>query len=216
MDFLIDLVKYFMQDSEIPKQTSGTQTNTEHTVKAHSREEAKNIYRRACKRLLNINIWHKLGGTASAEFELIDKNGKEEDRLAKENDYFKIKIPAPGSSAGDGYDWVKVEKIEDRSDADAEEESFLMRVRPSQDPNNKNTDVAHFLSDDATSTFIISRKNNTVTASVHGRNEKPNTEAKGILDKIRNAVVGSTAAAGVSKIQWKLLVKGLLADEVPD
>lgn len=201
---------------EIPEQTSGTQTNTDSTVTANSKEEAQHIFKRAFKRLLNINIWHKLGGSASAEFQLINKDGKEEDRLAKENDYFKIDIPAPGTSAGDGYDWVKVEKIEDRSDPDGEEESFLLRVRPSTDPNNPNTDVAHFLSDDATSTFIISRKNNTITASVHGRNEKPNTESKGFLDKIRNAVVGSTAAAGVSKIQWKLLVKGLLADEVPD
>ena len=74
--------------------------------------------------------------------------------------------------------------------------------------------MAHFLSDDATSTFIISRKNNTITASVHGRNEKPNTEAAGLLDKIRNAIVGTTAVAGISKIQWKLLVKGLLDEEI--
>jgi hypothetical protein len=205
-----------MEQPEIPEQHSGTQTNTDNLVTGKSREEAQNIFKRACKRLLNINIWHKLGGTASAEFSLINNQGEEEDRLAKENDYFKIDIPAPGSKAGDGYDWVKVEKIEDRSNADAEEETFLMRVRPSTDPNNRSNDVAHFLSDDATSTFIISRKNNTVTASVHGRNEKPNTEASGILNKIRNAVVGTTAAAGVSKIQWKLLVKGLLADEVPE
>ncbi len=205
-----------MQQLNIPEQKTGSQTNTEHSVTAKSKEEALNIFKRACKRLLNINIWHKLGGSASADFELKNSNGEEESRLVKENDYFKIDIPGAGPKAGEGFDWVKVEKIEDKADADGDEESFLMTVRPSTDPNNSNKDIAHFLSDDATSTFVITRKNNTITASVHGRNEKPNTGAKGFLDKIRNAIIGTSAAAGVSKIQWKLLVKGLLADEMPE
>ena len=49
-----------------------------------------------------------------------------------------------------------------------------------------------------------------ISAEVHGRNEKPNTSAENLPDKIRNAVVGIGAVAGFAKIQWQKLVKGLL------
>jgi len=39
----------------------------------------------------------------------------------------------------------------------------------------------------------------------------PNNKTEKIVDKIRNTVVGSAAIAGVSKIQWKMLAKGLLS-----
>ncbi|MBA2563010.1 MAG: hypothetical protein H0V14_08875 [Chitinophagaceae bacterium] len=198
----------------VPGQLKGAQSNTEHSVTAKSRDEALDIFKRAYKRLLNINIWQKLSGKATADFELRDSDGEEEHRLASVNDYFKIDIPGPGSAAGEGYDWVKVEEIADKTNPEADEESFSMRVRPSIDPNNESTDVAHFFTDESTSTFVISRKGNTITASVFGRNEKPNTDTKKVVDKIRNAAIGSTAIAGISKIQWASLVKGLLTDEV--
>ena len=43
---------------------------------------------------------------------MIDKKGENDDGIAKENEYFKIDIPGLGSAAGDGYDWVRVEKVE--------------------------------------------------------------------------------------------------------
>jgi hypothetical protein len=90
------------------------------------------------------------------------------------------------------------------------EESVTLRVRPSPDPENQDTNTAHFFKDYATSSFRVQRKGNQVTASVHGRNEVPNTETEKALDKIRNAFVGATAVAGMSTPQWKGLVKGLL------
>ncbi len=57
----------------------------------------------------------QLSGKATADFELRDSHGKEEHRLARVNDYFKIDIPGPRSAAGDGYDWVKVEAIEEQN-----------------------------------------------------------------------------------------------------
>ena len=84
-----------------------------------------------------------------------------------------------------------------------------MKVRPSEDPVKKEG-VAHFLQNQATSSFIVKRKDTIVTAEVHGRNEKPNTSAKKVTDKIRNALVGTAATTGISKIQWQKLVKGIL------
>ena len=49
-----------------------------------------------------------------------------------------------------------------------------------------------------------------MTAAVHGRNEKPNTDIEKTSDKIRNALIGSAATQGIAKIQWQKLVNGLL------
>lgn len=198
---------------EIPQQTTGAHTNTTHSINANNISEARFIYNRACKRLLNINSWHKLCGTASADFELVDSEGNKDFGLAKENEYFKIDIPGLGTIAGDGYDWVIVEKIEDHSNPDGEEENLLIKVRPTTSPTNNSSNTAHFLSDEATSTFVISRNTTTVSAAVYGRNEVPNKNTEKIVDKIRNIIVGTGAIAGASKIQWKLLVKGLLAGD---
>jgi hypothetical protein len=45
---------------------------------------------------------------------------------------------------------------------------------------------------------------------VHGRNEKPNTEANAVIDKTRNTMVATGAIVGFSSAQWKSLVNGLL------
>jgi hypothetical protein len=47
---------------------------------------------------------------------------------------------------------------------------------------------------------------------VYGRNEKPNLNTKAVIDKLRNAIVGVTAIAGLNKPQWKSLVMGLLSE----
>lgn len=55
------------------------------------------------------------------------------------------------------------------------------------------------------------REKNTVTAAVLGRNEVANTtDSTSVLDKLRNAVVGISAALGMSNPQWNSLVNGLL------
>ena len=56
----------------------------------------------------------------------------------------------------------------------------------------------------------MERRGRIVTASVYGRNEKTNDEHDGIFDIIRNTIVAVTAILGLSKSQWKSLVKGIL------
>ena len=90
----------------------------------------------------------------------------------------------------------------------------LMQVRPCSNPQVKDATVtAHFLQEHATSTFIIEWGDKKVSATVYGRNEVPNTEHPGVADKVRNEVVGTLGAIGLSKIQWKALVQGLLEKE---
>ena len=58
------------------------------------------------------------------------------------------------------------------------------------------------------------RENNTVTAAVLARNEVANTTNNtSLIDKLRNAVVGTGAALGLSNPQWKSLVNGLLGKD---
>jgi hypothetical protein len=129
----------------------------------------------------------------------------------QKGDYFKIDIPGPGSDSGEGYDWVQIEEVETTTSLDGER--FGFRVRPTDNPQNRKEDVAHFYSEESTSSFIVERQNNKITASVHDRNTKPNTDADTVIDKIRDTIVGAAGVASFSKIQWKKLTDGLVSDE---
>ena len=198
----------------IPENSKGKPTNLEESITLSNREEAVDAFKRAYKRMLNVNIWHKLTGFGSADFSLKDQQGNDSQRLAKVGDHFRIDIPGPGPSSGEGYDWVKVEVIDDRSDPDADEESIGMRVRTCKNPNKPGNDTAHFFTNDATSTFIIHRQFNVVSVLYHGRNEVLNSDTKKFTDKIRNTVIGLGAMAGISELQWTRLIKSFLEKEV--
>jgi hypothetical protein len=159
---------------------------------------------------MNVNHWHEYAAPITAIFRLTDSNGDQVNRLAKIGDYIKIDLPAPGHLHGSEYDWVHIETIEEKNGSKGFSDSIVMRVRPSANPKEKGENVAHFFKEDATSSFILERKNNQVKAAVYGRNEILNTETPNIIDKVRNAVVGVSAILGFSNIQWKNLVKGLI------
>jgi hypothetical protein len=159
----------------------------------------------------------------ATSFQLADETGEPLQGGATEGDFIQIDLPGPGSREGKGYDWVQIEKIVFPSvaatsyPATAIPETssiFLVQARPSRDPQIKgSTRTAHFLEDSATSTFVIEKDGKKVTATVFGRNEVPNTADAEGADKLRNGLVGSVGAIGLSKAQWKDLVKGLLEKE---
>lgn len=199
-------------DDAIPEQETGAKTDTHHSATAESLGESKQLFIKVKERLQDVNSWHQLAGKASAIFQLTDAEGNEVNRKVEKGDHFKIQLPAPGNPTGDGHDWVVVEEIEDKSDPDGESEAFVIRVRPTQNPQKPDADVAHFFKDHATSSFAVQREGKKVTASVHGRNETPNTKTEGLLDKARNALVALGAMAGLSNPQWKSLVKGMVEE----
>lgn len=196
----------------IPQQHTGAQSDTSHTLKARSEDEAKQLFEKACRNLLNVNKWQQLAGPLSASFELTDAQGKKVYRAAQKGDYFKISLPAPGNESGHGYDWVQVEKIE-KQVAVPGNQQVIMQVRPAQHPAEQQPESSHFFTSDATSSFCVERKGRSVSAAVHGRNEKPNTHTGGWLNKLRNAIIGFLAMLGMNKPQWKALVKGILEKE---
>lgn len=206
----------------LPKQVRGLSTQTSTEVTASREEDAKLIFERATERMLDVNQWTDMCGSLAAGFQLMDDRGEELEGHATVEDFIRIDIPGPGPREGKGYDWVKIERVE-RPAVDGVDGLFLIQVRPSPAPSDGEASgfgapavsgpPAHFLEDSATSTFLLERKEKKVTMTVYGRNEVPNTaEAEGV-DKIRNAVVGALGAIGLSKVQWKALVKGMLEKE---
>jgi hypothetical protein len=188
----------------IPEHNEGTQTNTEASVYLLNEEEAKTFFKSLKRRLFLVNNWHQYAGTATASFQLTDNKGIPVIRKPKASDYFKIDIPGPGTETGKGHDWVRVETIEENEDY------VGIRVRPAPNPTNQKNEVAHFFSEEATSSFIVKREGNKITAGVYGRNEKPNTGTETLTDKLRNAAIATGAISGFSKLQWKSLVNGLI------
>jgi hypothetical protein len=199
-----------VKEKIVPPQVEGGQKNIEYEVTAVDIDDARKLFFIARNRLLDINRWHDLAGALSAKFTLTDGDGTEVNRTAEKGDRLKIRLLAPGPVEGEGSDWVQIEAIEEKSDSTGPYESIALRVRPASNPG-KGENVAHFFNDESTSSFVVERRDKIVKASVFGRNEIPNTETKNIADKVRNAIVGATAIAGLSNVQWNNLVKGLIA-----
>lgn len=193
----------------VPEQKSGTSIDAEENVKFHDDEEAKEFFGIVKARLLQVNKWKDWAGIISASFQLYTRDGNKLYRPVKEGDLIRIDIPGPGPSSGDGFDWVEVEKIDEVPGLYIH--NLSMRVRPTSSPTNEEADIAHFYSQQATSTFTISLRDRGISAGIYDRNTKPNTSAESVIDKMRDSTIGLAAVTAFSKIQWKMLVKGLLS-----
>lgn len=198
-------------EQNIPVQKEGKQTDTIHVVDCTSQEEAHNFFLLVKERLKNVSMWHELSGPGTAKFSLRDAQGTELYKIAEKGDLFSIEIPLPGPIAGDGKEWVRIEAMNVKEDAIADSEYITMTVRPVASPTHHNkAPTAHFFSHLSTSTFIVERYLNRVSAAVHGRNETPNKDDTNFYDTVRNTIVALAAREGLSALQWKPLVIGLL------
>jgi hypothetical protein len=104
---------------------------------------------------------------------------------------------------------VQVEELKEINESSFQSVGF--RVRPCSNPFSDKNETAHFYSQDATSSFIVSRDNTQITSLIIDRNLQPNTDSTSLVDKVRDVVIGASAIAGLSKIQWQGLADGLVA-----
>lgn len=193
------------ENTAVPRQHKGARSDIKYIIRTFGESEGLHLYERARKNLLNINRWQELAGKFSASFRLTDPFGKLVDRLPLQGDFIRIHLP---TSAEDKFDWVRIEAIEEQKFHD--NLNFIMiRVRPS-DPPRKEEETEHFFSQEATSSFLVQRTGRKVEASVKGRNELPNVETPGWINKIRNLFIGLGAMMGLNYPQWKGLVRGIL------
>lgn len=195
----------------IPEQEKGRKINAESSVTLNDDSEARDFYATVKDRLRHVNDWHRYAGTLSAGFKVVNAQGEEVNRTVQQGDYLRIDIPGPGTAAGDGYDWVQVQEIKEVSEPAVE--SIAMLVRPAANPQSNGEHIAHFYSNESTSTFTATREKNKVTAGIYDRNINANEETESLPDKARNAAVGIGAKLGFSKLQWQALTDGLVKRE---
>lgn len=194
--------------NQIPAQHTGGQLDTQAESRFPTTELAKAFYQIAQKRLLTPSGWAEICKVPLSTFSHTDEQGNVVERQVQTGDYLRIDIPGPGSHSGDGFDWVRIEKVEEEFTPDAE--VTTLQARPAANPKSEDTSTAHFFTAMATSTFQVKRSGNTVYAEEHGRNELPNTDSPHLADQIRNTLIGWTAKIGLSYPQWKSLVKGIV------
>lgn len=195
---------------QLPPQETGRQTDFTHELKYETLESAHKAFRAAAGRMLSVNNWHAYSGGGSAKFTLCNNQGIEVDLMAGQGLFISIDLPGPGPDAGNGLEWVMIEKLVSEGGADTAEEYVLMTVRPVPDPGKDTTEIAHFYKDVSTSTFVVRRDGLLLSAGAHGRNETPNNEGVDLHDKIRNTAIALMARVGLSGMQWQKLVNGLI------
>lgn len=197
------------QERFLPDQEQGIRKDFERSLVLETAAQATEAYRIISERMKSINEWDKYTGILSAKFTLTDLEGKEIHRMAIPGDYVKIDVPGPSLSLTK-YDWVQVRSIKESEDGQKDENAFSMELHPSPAPGSDGKDIAHFFDDTSSSSFVLMRQHRKLTLSYHGRNEVPNIGISRVRDKLRNLLMGIGAALGMSDMQWKQLIKGLL------
>ncbi|MGC4039022.1 MAG: hypothetical protein QM764_23895 [Chitinophagaceae bacterium] len=200
-----------LKNGFIPIQHMGKQTEVVDTRIMVDEDAAIKLFITAKEKLLQVNQWHLLCGFLSPAFQLSDSSGNIAEKFPDVGDYIRINIPGPGTKAGRGYDWVKIERLT-HIHIDNHQELFFMQVRPASYPKANDEAIAHFFKNTATSSFMIVRELSQITAAIYGRNEVANTETENEIDNIRNAVIANSGAIGLSTMQWKSLVSALVND----
>ncbi len=170
-------------------------------------DEAEDAFVAAKERLLHPDRWHRLAGAMSAEFELCNGRGEPQGRAVRAGDLLRIQVPGPSGMADD---WVRVEALTYDDYPDDQREELALRVRPTTAPGSSSDATAHFFNEESTSSFVIARSGNILTAAYHGRHEVPNSSGDSLLRKARNVVTALGGLLGFSNLQWKALLRGLL------
>lgn len=194
-----------VKGSLVPPQRTGKAIDAEAYALLSTDKTAVVFYELVKNRIQYVNSWSVIAGKLSAEFQLVNKEGLEVFRKAQEGDYLRIDILGPGGTAGGGFDWVRIEQMQDEAD------SFGFRVRPASHPSARHGVPDHFYDDESTSTFQVARLGRRVIVSISDRNIKANSDTENVVGKVRNQVVAWAARARFSQIQWQALADGLVS-----
>lgn len=197
-----------------PNTSNDARLKSYHERVLPSIQDAEDCFQQLKLRLYNINEWKNYFQSPVPEFVLLDKNANLKKEIPEAGDYVKIDLPGPGSVAGEGFDWVVIDRVYEENNPSEDSRELHIRVRPSTNPENTGEETAHFYTEGSTSEFCGGRSGNVVYGWVMARGEEPNVkEATGWMDKLRNMVVGITARAGMSEIQWEQFIQSMLESD---
>lgn len=170
----------------------------------------KEVYDLLTLRLYNINEWKGYFTVPAPDFLLADNNGSIIKNLPEVGDYIRIDLHGPGTSTGNGYDWVRIDFIKETI-TNLYNRNLQMKVKPSQNPVTGTNETAHFYTGNSFSEFCVGQEGQILYGWVRAGGEQLNLkEASGLLNKLRNLAVGITAKAGMSEIQWEQFIRGIL------
>lgn len=170
-------------------------------------EAAREALERSKQKLFDVNGWSAMKGINS-KFMLHDQHGQPAGGQPKQGYFIRIELPGPPVE-----NWVQVSDIRDEADM-AE-----FTVHPSERPKEKsdpNAEVKHFFAKEASSTFRVSRKDNTIQADEIGLNEVINNQGEESGNRtVLNTLIAEGGWAAFQKIQWDKLTKYFVhSDEV--
>lgn len=165
---------------------------------------AAQAFEKSKEKLLGVEAWSAISALSST-FTLYDGTGiRKKDQAVQAGDYICIQLPGPLPE-----NWVQVTHVH------SGENEAHFTVKPSHSPQKQATDteVEHFFTAEASSTFQVKREGNTLTASEIGKDEVVNNQGEQAGDRpVVNMLIAAGGWAGFQKIQWQL-VTDYLADK---
>ncbi|MEP2058084.1 MAG: hypothetical protein ABJJ05_09780 [Maribacter litoralis] len=172
-----------------------------YTSYIHMNDESlvNELFQAAKEKLYNVNLWSNLPGITS-HFQMYTSAGdKKQSPKPEVNDYIKINLPGPFPE-----NWVIVTEVTEEKDM------AQFTVSPSESPVEKweqDEEIEHFFIKEATSTFQVERKDNSIYAHEIGKNEGINNEGDEAGNrKLINTILAKGGWAGFQQYQWKKLL----------
>ena len=123
-------------EAMVPENKDGKAVDIEYSITEENLQDAITMFRLAYSRVIYPAIWKSLAGVGTASFSIWMADSTEVQRHLQVDDFLKIDIPGPGPSAGEGYDWVRVEALQENI-LPHTDESFVMRLRACANPENQ-------------------------------------------------------------------------------
>ncbi|AKQ45050.1 hypothetical protein TH63_04435 [Rufibacter radiotolerans] len=162
---------------------------------------AQREFARARQKLFDVNAWSHLPGITST-FQLFNSAGtKSQAQQPAVGDFIEIILPGTPVE-----NWVTVTGVLD------EEDVAQFVVKPSQSPEGQadpqDSEVKHFFSPEASSTFRVLRDGNTLMGFEIGKDEVINNsgpEAGGRA--VLNTLISEGGWAGFQDLQWDKITK---------
>lgn len=157
----------------------------------------------ARQKLFDVNKWSGMPGINST-FELYDARGRRSPATKPEVGYYlKIILPGPAPE-----NWVQISDI--REEANAAE--FTVHPSPAPELQEGNeTEVKHFFTKEASSTFRVERQGRLIKAAEIGKNEGINNQGEEAGDRsVINTLIAEGGWAGFQALQWDKLTRYLV------
>ncbi len=173
----------------VPEHNEGTEIDIIHSLSAETTDDAEDLFVDIKDRLLNVTSWGKYAGMNEVSFGLADSNGHKVKRHARRGDHVLVTTATTTGAAQ--YDWLTIDALEYDDYPDTNMETFAMRLRPSSQPGQDNT---QFKSADTT-TIVVLRDQHDLSAIYHGRN---------------HAAANGPMWQGIPNEGWSALMKGML------